>query len=165
MWDVHLRLGGFAGSGMQVSNCAKLSAHAILPCTAAFIGLHITSKARSKIMLGTKANRIFNLKATAYLEGTWVWTADHDLDDPNQGQIDVYTGRGIVNESANGPVWLIGTASEHAVIVQVIYGGRPACIGSKPAPSVCLRQRQKCLRRLDSDRDRVLPDLSEHLNS
>ncbi|KAG9032270.1 hypothetical protein FRB95_001666 [Tulasnella sp. JGI-2019a] len=99
-WDIHVRLGGFTGSGMQVSNCAKLSGHATAPCTAAFMGLHITSQ------------------ATAYLEGTWVWTADHDLDDVNQSQIDVYTGRGIVTESAVGPVWLIGTASEHAAIVQ-----------------------------------------------
>ncbi|KAG9030245.1 hypothetical protein FRB95_004181 [Tulasnella sp. JGI-2019a] len=99
-WDIHIRLGGFKGSGMQVSNCAKLTGHATAPCTAAFIGLHITTQ------------------ATAYLEGTWVWTADHDLDDAGQTQIDVYTGRGIVSESAQGPVWLIGTASEHADIVQ-----------------------------------------------
>ncbi|KAG8880657.1 hypothetical protein FRB97_000611 [Tulasnella sp. 331] len=84
-WDIHVRLGGFTGSGMQVSNCAKLTGHAVAPCTAAFIGLHITAS------------------ATAYLEGTW---------------IDVYTGRGIVTESQQGPVWLIGTASEHADIVQ-----------------------------------------------
>lgn len=60
-----------------------------------------------------------HFQATGYFEGTWVWTADHDLDDSGQRQIDVYTGRGIVSESANGPVWLIGTASEHAAIVQV----------------------------------------------
>lgn len=69
MWDVHVRLGGFKGSNMQVSNCQAGTAHATPACTAAFIGLHITSK------------------ATAYLEGTWVWTADHDLDDPNQTQV------------------------------------------------------------------------------
>ncbi|KAG8886521.1 hypothetical protein FRB97_003032 [Tulasnella sp. 331] len=112
MWDVHIRLGGFAGSGIQTANCKALSGHATPACVAAFIGLHITSK------------------ATAYLEGTWVWTADHDLDDPNQTQIDVYAGRGIVSESAAGPVWLIGTASEHAAIVnynfansQNVYAG------------------------------------------
>ncbi|KAG8875639.1 hypothetical protein FRB97_004846 [Tulasnella sp. 331] len=99
-WDIHVRLGGFTGSGMQVGNCKALSSPSTTACTAAFMGLHITSQ------------------ATAYLEGTWVWTADHDLDDVNQSQIDVYTGRGIVTESAAGPVWLIGTASEHASIVQ-----------------------------------------------
>jgi len=47
-----------------------------------------------------------------------VWTADHDLEDGAEGQIDVYSGRGIVSESVNGPVWLIGTGSEHHAIVQ-----------------------------------------------
>ncbi|KAG8891527.1 hypothetical protein FRB99_003536 [Tulasnella sp. 403] len=123
MWDVHIRLGGFAGSGIQVDNCAKHADHAIAPCTAAFLGLHITSQ------------------ATAYLEGTWVWTADHDLDDVDQSQasgwgvfsfhqIDVYTGRGVLTESVAGPVWFIGTASEHHAISQYtiaysqnVYGG------------------------------------------
>ncbi|KAG8946692.1 hypothetical protein FRC04_011470 [Tulasnella sp. 424] len=103
MWDVHIRLGGYTGSGMQAGNCLKQSGHAVAPCTAAYIGLHITSQ------------------ATGYFEGTWVWTADHDLDDAGQRQIDIYTGRGIVSESANGPVWLIGTASEHAAIVQYSF--------------------------------------------
>lgn len=43
MWDVHVRLGGFAGSNIEVNNCAKQSGHAVNPCIAAFIGLHITS--------------------------------------------------------------------------------------------------------------------------
>ncbi|KAG8957022.1 hypothetical protein FRC00_004571 [Tulasnella sp. 408] len=103
MWDVHIRVGGFAGSDMTASNCLKFSGHDTKPCMGAFLGLHITSK------------------ATAYLEGTWVWTADHDLDDPQERQIDVYTGRGILSESTNGPVWLIGTASEHAAIVQYSF--------------------------------------------
>ncbi|KAG9044876.1 hypothetical protein FS837_007373 [Tulasnella sp. UAMH 9824] len=103
MWDVHIRIGGFAGSDISVANCLKFTNHPIKPCTGAFLGLHITSK------------------ATAYLEGTWVWTADHDLEDDGQTQIDVYTGRGILSESKNGPVWLIGTASEHAAIVQYSF--------------------------------------------
>lgn len=101
MWDVHVRLGGWLGSGIQVGNCRAQTTHAsTAACTAAFIGLHITSQ------------------ASVYAEGTWVWTADHDLDDSGQTQIDVYTGRGIVSESSNGPIWFIGTASEHAAIVQ-----------------------------------------------
>jgi hypothetical protein len=40
-------------------------------------------------------------------QNMWLWTADHDLD---QGpQVDIYAGRGILDESTNGPVWLIGT--------------------------------------------------------
>lgn len=107
MWDVHIRIGGFAGSDISVSNCLKQTDHDTKPCIGAFLGLHITEK------------------ATAYLEGTWVWTADHDLEDQEQRQIDVYTGRGILSESKNGPVWFIGTASEHASIVQVMSFTRP----------------------------------------
>lgn len=41
-------------------------------------------------------------------QGTWVWLADHDLDSDAQGQLTLFSGRGILSESA-GPVWLIGT--------------------------------------------------------
>ncbi|KAF9255646.1 pectin lyase-like protein [Marasmius fiardii PR-910] len=47
--------------------------------------------------------------ATAYLEGTWVWVADHNLDGDGDTQITIYAGRGILSES-QGPVWMIGTA-------------------------------------------------------
>ncbi|KAF8677635.1 Glycoside hydrolase family 55 protein [Rhizoctonia solani] len=100
MWEVHIRLGGFTGSGVQVSNC--LASNAQQPtneCTVAFLAMHLTEK------------------AALYYEGGWVWTADHDLDDPTQRQIDVYTGRGILIESC-GPVWLTGSGSEHHVIYQ-----------------------------------------------
>ncbi|KAG8930571.1 hypothetical protein FRC02_004034 [Tulasnella sp. 418] len=105
MWDVHIRLGGFVGTDMMSAQCAKLTGHDIAPCMAAFIGLHITKT------------------ASVYAEGTWVWTADHSLDevDHSEGQIDVYSGRGIVSESAKGPVWLIGTGSEHHAIVQYSF--------------------------------------------
>ncbi|KAG1834948.1 exo-beta-1,3-glucanase [Suillus subalutaceus] len=48
--------------------------------------------------------------------GTWVWTADHDLDTPGSSDISIFTGRGIFSGS-QGPVWLIGT-SEHAALYQ-----------------------------------------------
>jgi hypothetical protein len=38
--------------------------------------------------------------------------ADHDLDGDGVTQITLFSGRGILSESA-GPVWMIGTASEH----------------------------------------------------
>lgn len=41
-------------------------------------------------------------------QGTWVWTADHDLDATGSPQTSIFTGRGILSESA-GPVWFIGT--------------------------------------------------------
>lgn len=62
LWDVHIRLGGFVGSGIQVDNClATDKDHSIVDCTAAYLGLHLTKQ------------------AALYSEGGWVWTADHDL--------------------------------------------------------------------------------------
>ncbi|CAE6477174.1 unnamed protein product [Rhizoctonia solani] len=113
MWDVHIRLGGFVGSGIQVNNClATNKNHPIDECTVAYLSLHITKK------------------AALYYEGGWVWTADHDLDDAAQRQIDVYAGRGILVESKEGPVWLIGSGSEHHAIYQYnIVGAQNVYLG------------------------------------
>ncbi|CAE6452109.1 unnamed protein product [Rhizoctonia solani] len=113
MWDVHIRLGGFTGSGVQVNNClATNKDHPIDECTVAFMAMHLTKK------------------AALYYEGGWVWTADHDLDDPAQRQIDVYTGRGILIESKEGPIWLIGSGSEHHVLYQYnIVGAQNVYLG------------------------------------
>ncbi|KAL5633597.1 hypothetical protein ACGC1H_003918 [Rhizoctonia solani] len=101
MWDVHIRLGGFTGSGVQVNNClATNKNHPIDECTVAYLSMHLTEK------------------AALYCEGSWTWTADHDLDDPTQRQIDVYAGRGILIESKEGPVWFTGSGSEHHVLYQ-----------------------------------------------
>lgn len=97
MWDSHVRLGGAAGTNMQYSQCPLGSVNSA--CQAAFLGIHLTSG------------------SSAYLEGTWVWTADHDLDTSNSSDISIFTGRGILSES-HGPVWLIGTSSEHAALYQ-----------------------------------------------
>ncbi|KAJ7246916.1 exo-beta-1,3-glucanase [Mycena haematopus] len=106
MWDSHIRLGGAAGTNLQAANCPSDGSGGTTACLAAFAGLHLTSE------------------STAYLEransqGTWVWLADHDLDEPGGGQdmVSIYSGRGILCESA-GPVWMIGTASEHHVSYQ-----------------------------------------------
>ncbi|KAJ7500847.1 exo-beta-1,3-glucanase [Mycena galericulata] len=101
MWDSHIRLGGAAGTNLQAADCPSDGSGGTTACLAAFAGLHLTSE------------------STAYLEGTWVWLADHDLDEPGGGQdmVSIYSGRGILSESA-GPVWLIGTASEHHVLYQ-----------------------------------------------
>lgn len=32
--------------------------------------------------------------SSAYLENVWAWTADHDIDDPSETQIDIYVARG-----------------------------------------------------------------------
>ncbi|KAJ6608597.1 pectate lyase superfamily protein-domain-containing protein [Mycena sp. CBHHK59/15] len=99
MWDSHIRLGGAAGTNLETANCPSSGSGGFTNCFAAFLGLHLTSL------------------ATAYLEGTWVWLADHDLDNGGQTQLSLYSGRGILSESA-GPVWMIGTASEHHVVYQ-----------------------------------------------
>lgn len=86
MWDVHTRIGGFAGSNLQVAQCPT-SATVSSACEAAYMSMHITSVASG-----------------AYLENVWLWTADHDLDDAASTQISVYTGRGLLVEADT--VWL-----------------------------------------------------------
>lgn len=97
MWDSHIRLGGAAGTNLEVAQCPQTPVND--SCYAAFLALHLTPS------------------SNAYLEGTWVWLADHDLDGDGKSQITVFSGRGILSESA-GPVWMIGTASEHHTLYQ-----------------------------------------------
>lgn len=99
MWDSHIRTAGVAGSNLEGKHCPKDGSAGYDRCYAAFLNLHLTKG------------------STAYLEGTWVWLADHDLDGAGESQITVYSGRGILSES-QGPVWMIGTASEHHAYYQ-----------------------------------------------
>lgn len=103
MWDVHFRIGGSAGTQMELDTCAKnpnVTNNPVNPdCMGAFLLLHVTQQ------------------ATAYLENTWYWAADHSLEpSADSGQIDIYNGRGVLIESQKGPVWGFGTASEHSVL-------------------------------------------------
>ncbi|KAF9242334.1 glycoside hydrolase family 55 protein [Melanogaster broomeanus] len=88
-WNIHEPWDEQGGAGMWDSH---------IRCMAAFMGMHLTPG------------------SSAYLEGTWIWTADHDLDDPESRQISIFSGRGLLSESL-GPVWMIGTA-EHNVLYQ-----------------------------------------------
>ncbi|KAG2004817.1 hypothetical protein CC2G_003334 [Coprinopsis cinerea AmutBmut pab1-1] len=99
MWDSHIRTAGAAGSELEGRHCPKSGAAGYERCMVSFMNLHITKG------------------ATAYLEGTWAWLADHDLDGDGVSQITVYSGRGILSES-EGPVWMIGTGSEHHTMYQ-----------------------------------------------
>jgi glucan 1,3-beta-glucosidase len=100
MWDAHFRVGGFAGSELQVPQCPK-GQSAVPQCNGAHTLLHITAT------------------GSAYMENVWAWTGDHDLDNQlAQGQISIYTGRGVLVESNPGPVWLYGIQSEHNVLYQ-----------------------------------------------
>ncbi|EPS40839.1 hypothetical protein H072_5254 [Dactylellina haptotyla CBS 200.50] len=97
LWDCHFRVGGAVGSNLQAANCPKLTGAINPNCIAASLHMHI--------------------KGSGYFENMWVWTADHDMDLVAQTQINVYTARGVLIESA-GPLWLYGTASEHNVLYQ-----------------------------------------------
>ena len=101
LWDVHFRIGGSAGTQMELAQCAKNPnvTNAVNPnCFGAFLLLHITSE------------------ATAYLENTWYWVADHSLEPAdNSQQIDIFNGRGVLVEG-KGPVWMYGTSAEHSIL-------------------------------------------------
>ncbi|EKG16619.1 Pectin lyase fold/virulence factor [Macrophomina phaseolina MS6] len=110
MWDVHTRIGGFSGSGLGVADCpatpGTLTTTARPACVAAYMSMHVTKGA-----------------AGVYLENVWLWTADHDIDDAALRQITVHAGRGLLVESANGPVWLVGTSVEHHAKYQYQFRG------------------------------------------
>jgi glucan 1,3-beta-glucosidase len=40
-----------------------------------------------------------------------VWLADHDIDGDGSTQVSIFSGRGILSQSA-GPTWLIGTGEQ-----------------------------------------------------
>jgi glucan 1,3-beta-glucosidase len=104
MWDVHTRIGGFKGSELQLANCPSTPSETSVvnkACIAAFASMYFANGASS-----------------AYLENTWFWVADHDMDDPNLGRITVYGGRGLNIASSDGSFWLVGTAAEHHTLYQ-----------------------------------------------
>ncbi|SPO00585.1 probable beta-1,3 exoglucanase precursor [Cephalotrichum gorgonifer] len=100
LWDVHFRVGGTAGTGLQSDKCKKTPEVKTDPnpeCVGSFMLLHVTPE------------------GSGYFENTWLWVSDHELDRPDFSQINIYNGRGILIESTKG-VWLWGTASEHNVL-------------------------------------------------
>ncbi|KAI6841775.1 glycoside hydrolase family 55 protein [Hortaea werneckii] len=107
LWDVHGRVGGFAGSNLQYAQCPSTPGTTIdsgnldRNCIAAFMGMHITE-----------------LASGLYLENVWLWTADHDIEDPGLRQITIYAGRGLLDQSKAGTIWLYGTSSEHFTLYQ-----------------------------------------------
>lgn len=101
LWDVHFRVGGSAGTQLQSDKCAKDPETEITEpnpeCVGAFMLLHVTKS------------------ASIYMENTWLWVSDHELDINDFNQINIYNGRGLLIESTKG-AWLYGTASEHNVL-------------------------------------------------
>ena len=97
MWDTHIRIGGSSGTELQSDKCAKTPKQTTEPnpeCIGAFMLFHATEK------------------ANAYIDNSWMWTSDHELDLPDHNQINIYNGRGALIES-QGPVWMYGSAAEH----------------------------------------------------
>jgi hypothetical protein len=103
LWDVHTRIGGFAGSDLQLAQCAKTPDTVVTAgnlqeeCVAAFMSMHVTRSA-----------------AALYMENCWIWVADHDIEEgADNQQITVYAGRGLLVDGSQGPLWLVGTSVEH----------------------------------------------------
>ena len=106
MWDTHFRIGGSAGTKLQSDTCAKngnVTTTFNEACAGAFLLLHVTET------------------GSAYLENTWYWVADHELDLQDHSQINIYNGRGVLIESQAGPVWMYGTASEHSQLYNYAF--------------------------------------------
>ncbi|KAF7311538.1 hypothetical protein MKEN_01056200 [Mycena kentingensis (nom. inval.)] len=99
MWNSHVRLGGAKGTNLLETQCPSSGAGGTANCMAAWAAFHLTKQ------------------SSAYLEGTWVWLADHSFESGTQAQVSLYSGRGILSES-QGPTWFIGTASEHHTLYQ-----------------------------------------------
>ena len=79
-WDFHTRVGGFAGSEFQMAQCAKVPGTTEIDpkCISAYMAVHATKQSSG-----------------LYMENTWIWTADHDIEDAKNDQITIYSGRGI----------------------------------------------------------------------
>ncbi|WYZ39575.1 hypothetical protein EsH8_III_001489 [Colletotrichum jinshuiense] len=107
MWDVHIRVGGFAGTEQQLAQCpttpnATVAADGVDPdCIAAWMSMHITRSA-----------------SNLFMENCWLWVADHDLEDPDYTRVTVYAGRGLLIESAAGRIWLSASGVEHHTLYQ-----------------------------------------------
>ncbi|KAK9600183.1 hypothetical protein V6Z92_000273 [Aspergillus fumigatus] len=108
MWEVHARVGGFAGSQQTTRECAKTPETVITEadekCIVAYMLMHVTPSA-----------------SNLYLENTWLWVSDHDIDvqtEADGGQITLYSGRGLNIESTEGNIWLSGTSVEHNVLYE-----------------------------------------------
>jgi len=111
VWDFHFRIGGALGTLIEPAVCPSGDGTNAPSdkCNGAYGLFHITST------------------GSCYIENTWGWTADHDID--QHSQINVYNGRGLLCES-QGPVWLYGTAMEHSIYYQYnFYNAKNVMMG------------------------------------
>jgi hypothetical protein len=98
VWDVHFRIGGAVGTGMNATHC------------------NITAQMNnSPQCLGVHTLFHIALNASVYVENMWGWVADHDIDDG--AALNIFSPRGMLVETQR-PVWLYGTAMEHSYLYQ-----------------------------------------------
>lgn len=121
LWDVHVRIGGFAGSELQRSQCpweeqlGTVTAETLnQKCVSGFLSVHITKGSSGLLM-----------------ENCWVWVADHDLErDAKAQRITIYAGRGMLIESTKGNIWMWGGAVEHHQLYEYQFvGAGPTVLG------------------------------------
>ncbi|KAF8960770.1 pectate lyase superfamily protein-domain-containing protein [Flammula alnicola] len=80
MWDSHIRIGG-----AQEPIYKAINVQAVVPeALRMFWGFF-------ELALDLSIDRVYR--------GAWAWLADHDLDLAGEGQLTVYSGRGILSES------------------------------------------------------------------
>ncbi|KAK0742730.1 pectate lyase superfamily protein-domain-containing protein [Schizothecium vesticola] len=121
LWDVHVRIGGFAGSNLQRAQCPweaqkeTVTADTLnQECISGFLSVHITKGSSGLLM-----------------ENCWVWVADHDLErEADVQRITIYAGRGMLIESQKGNIWMWGGAVEHHQLYEYQFvGAGPTVLG------------------------------------
>ncbi|KAL1904162.1 hypothetical protein Sste5344_010142 [Sporothrix stenoceras] len=99
IYDVHVRIGGAVNTDLQVAQCPQGKG---ISCRAGLMMIHITPY------------------GGGYFQNVWAWVADHDINDDFNDRVNVLVARGWLIESTE-PVWLYGTATEHAVMYQYSF--------------------------------------------
>lgn len=110
-WDTHVRIGGSAGTNLESPKCAAVNGtgYSVNPeCEGVFLMFHATRPSSG-----------------VYVENSWFWVADHNLDVQAPTQVSIYSARGVLIQSA-GAVWLWGTASEHSILYNYQFDGAQA---------------------------------------
>lgn len=109
-FNTHFRIAGARGSAVEL-NCADP-----ITCNAARTLAHLTPSSSS------------------YWENSWLWGADHDLDNSNATQSPSAAG-GLLVE-ATGGTWLLGLGIEHHALYQsTLFNARNVFIGIQQGES------------------------------
>ncbi|KAB5577639.1 hypothetical protein GE09DRAFT_1213862 [Coniochaeta sp. 2T2.1] len=93
LFDVHARIGGVLGTGLTEKECPSSQTDPKGQCQAASLVMHLTQD------------------ASGYFDNMWLWTADHNIDDPNLDDAyndmpftSAYTRNSPVQKATNIPV-------------------------------------------------------------